>query len=110
MPTAQLAAVSFLARFSGRTRHLYAFQLREWFAWCERNGLDPPMNVQRAHVELHIRSLGERSLMDSWVVSLCSVRGFFRFTHIDGLIPADPARCGRRPSRARTRRRPGPRA
>lgn len=41
MSTAQLAAVSFLARYSGRTHHLYQFQLREWFAWCERNGLDP---------------------------------------------------------------------
>jgi hypothetical protein len=76
MSTAQLAAVSFLARYSGRTHHLYQFQLREWFAWCERNGLDPLVGVQRAHVELYIRSLGERGLMDSSVVSmLCSVRG-----------------------------------
>ena len=27
MSTAQLAAVSFLARYSGRTHHLYSFQL-----------------------------------------------------------------------------------
>ncbi len=40
MSTAQLAAVSFPARYSARTHHLYSFQLREWFAWCERNGLD----------------------------------------------------------------------
>ena len=65
MSTAQLAAVSFLARYSGRSHHLYQFQLREWFAWCERNGLDPLVGVQRAHVELYIRSLGERGLMDS---------------------------------------------
>jgi integrase/recombinase XerD len=25
------------------------------------------------------------------------VRGFFRFAHIDGLIPADPAVCARLP-------------
>jgi site-specific recombinase XerC len=68
MSTAQLAAVSFLARYSGRTHHLYQFQLREWFAWCEGNGLDPLVGVQRAHVELYIRSLGERGLMDSSVV------------------------------------------
>src|SRR6476659_3238125 len=98
MSTAQLAAVSFLARYSGRTHHLYSFQLREWFAWCERNGLDPLVGVQRAHVELYIRSLGERGLMDSSVVSmLCSVRGFFKFAHIDGLIPADPAVYARLP-------------
>ena len=81
MSTAQLAAVSFLARYSGRTHHLHAFQLREWFAWCERNGLDPLVGVQRAHVELYIRSLGERGLMDSTVVSMMNgVRGFFRPT------------------------------
>jgi integrase/recombinase XerD len=98
MSTAQLAAVSFLARYSGRTHHLYQFQLREWFAWCERNGLDPLVGVQRAHVELYIRSLGERGLMDSSVVSmLCSVRGFFKFAHIDGLISADPAVYARLP-------------
>ena len=98
MSTAQLAAVSFLARYSARTHHLYAFQLREWFAWCERNGLDPLAGVQRAHVELYIRSLGERGLMDSSVVSMMyGVRGFFRFAHIDGLIPADPAVYARLP-------------
>jgi site-specific recombinase XerD len=74
------------------------FQLREWFAWCEGNGLDPLVGVQRAHVELYIRSLGERGLMDSSVVSmLCSVRGFFKFAHIDGIIAADPAVYARLP-------------
>jgi len=98
MSTAQLAAVSFLARYSSRTHHLYSFQLREWFAWCERNGLDPLVGVQRAHVELYLRSLGERGLMDSSVVSMMNgVRGFFRFAHIDGVIAADPAVYARLP-------------
>jgi len=30
---AQLAAVSYLARFSGHTHTLYASQLRRWFGW-----------------------------------------------------------------------------
>ena len=60
MSTAQLAAVSYLARYSGRTHTLYAFQLREWFAWCESNGLDALTGVQRARVELYIRQLGCR--------------------------------------------------
>jgi integrase/recombinase XerD len=33
MSTAQLAGVSVLTRYAGRTHALYAFQLREWFAW-----------------------------------------------------------------------------
>ncbi len=57
MTTAQLAAVSFLARYAGHTHELYSYQLRRWFEWCEGNGLDPLVGIQRAHVELYIRSL-----------------------------------------------------
>ena len=92
MSTAHLAAVSFLARSSGRTHALYGYQLREWFTRCEHHGLDPLIGVQRAHVELYIRSLGERGPMDSSIVTMMhAVRGYFRFAHIDGLIGADPA-------------------
>ena len=98
MSTAQLAAVSYLARYAGRTHTLYAFQLREWFAWCEGSGLDPLVGIQRAHVELYIRQLGERGLMDSSVVTcMHAVRGYFRFAHIDGLIGSDPAVYARLP-------------
>jgi len=90
--------VSFLARYAGRTHALYAFQLRQWFTWCEGHGLDPLVGVQRAHVELYIRGLGERGLMDSSVVTMMhGVRGYFRFAHIDGLISADPAVYARLP-------------
>jgi integrase/recombinase XerD len=34
MTTAQLAAVSFLARYAGHTHVLYSYQLRRWFEWC----------------------------------------------------------------------------
>jgi Phage integrase, N-terminal SAM-like domain len=98
MSGAQLAAVSFLARYSGRTHSLYAYQLREWFAWCESNGVDPLVGVQRAHVELYIRGLGDRGLMDSSVNTMMhAVRGYFRFAHIDGLIGSDPAVYARLP-------------
>lgn len=87
MSRAQQAAVSYLARYSGLTHNLYAYQLREWFSWCEHNGLDSLVEVQRAHVELYIRSLGDRGLMDSSIVTMMhGVRGYFRFAHIDGLI------------------------
>ncbi|WP_107765639.1 tyrosine-type recombinase/integrase [Nocardioides terrigena] len=98
MSTAQLAAVSYLARYSGHTHKLYASQLRRWFAWCETNGLDPLVGIQRAHVELYIRQLGDAGLMDSSVTTMMhAVRGFFRFAHIDGLIAADPAVYARLP-------------
>ena len=98
MSTAQLAAVSFLARYSGRTHALYTYQLARWFAWCQSNGLDPLVGIQRAHVELYIRRLGDSGLMDSSIVTMMhSVRGYFRFAHIDGLITADPAVYARLP-------------
>jgi site-specific recombinase XerC len=53
MTPAQLAAVSCLARYSGHTHELYAYQLRRWFGWCEANGLDTLLGVQRAHVVVH---------------------------------------------------------
>src|SRR6478735_2630275 len=98
MSTAQLAAVSYLARYSAHTHDLYTYQLREWSSWCETHGLDPLVGVQRAHVELYIRQLGDRGLMDSSVVTMMhAVRGYFRFAHIDGLIAADPAVYARLP-------------
>ena len=98
MSTAQLAAVSFLARYSGRTHEMYTSQLARWFAWCEGNGLDPLVGIKRAHVELYIRHLGDSRLMDSSIVTMMhGVRGYFRFAHIDGLITADPAVYARLP-------------
>jgi integrase/recombinase XerD len=92
MSTAQLAAIAYLARYCGHTHALYACQPREWFSWCEVHGLDPLVGIQRAHLELYIPQLSDRGLMDSSVVSMMhGVRGFFRFAHIDGLIPSDPA-------------------
>jgi len=48
MSTAQLVAVFYLARYSGRTHALYAFQLRKWFAWCEINGPVDPWRSDRS--------------------------------------------------------------
>lgn len=98
MTRAQLAAVSYLARYSGHTHALYASQLRRWFAWCQTNALDPLLGIQRAHIELYIRHLGEAGLMASSVVtSMHAVRGYFRYAHIDGLIVSDPAVYARLP-------------
>ena len=98
MTPAQLAAVSYLARYCGQTHALYTYQLRRWFGWCQENSLDPLVGVQRAHVELYIRHLHETGLRDSSVNTMIhGVRGFFWFAHIDGLIAADPAIYARLP-------------
>ena len=36
MTPAQLAAVSYLARYTGHTHALYAYQLRRWFTWPDQ--------------------------------------------------------------------------
>jgi hypothetical protein len=45
--TANLAAVSYLARYSGPIHSRYAYQLRRWLTWCETNDLDPLVGIQR---------------------------------------------------------------
>jgi integrase/recombinase XerD len=108
MSPAQLSAVSYLACYSGATHALYAAQLRRWFGWCDANGLDPLVGIQRAHVELYIRQHGEEGLMDSSVNAMMhAVRAYFRFAHIDGTIPADPAVYARLP-KSPSRRGPDP--
>ena len=84
MTPAQFAAVSCLARYTGHTHALYAYQLRRWFTWCQSDDLDPLIGIQRAHIELYIRDLGESGLHVSSVNTMMhGVRGFFRFAHID---------------------------
>ena len=80
------------------THQLYAYRLRRWFEWCEANALDPLVGIRRAHVELFVRHLAARGLMNSSVNTMMhGVGGFFRFAHIDGLIPSDPAVWARLP-------------
>jgi integrase/recombinase XerD len=98
MTPAQLAAVSFLARYSGPTHHLHAYQLRLWFGWCESNGLDALVGIERAHIELYIRRLSDAGLMASLINTMMhGVRGYFRFAHIDGVTPSNPAVYARLP-------------
>ena len=99
MSTAQLAAVSYFARYAGRTHVLYAFHsgsgsrgatATDWIRW---------LGLQGAHVELYIRQLGEHGLMDSSVVTMMhAVRGHFQFAHIDGLTGSNPAVYARLPN------------
>jgi len=48
---AQLAAVSFLARYSGRTLDVYRHDLRGFFQWAGDHGI-AILQASRAHIEL----------------------------------------------------------
>ncbi len=98
MSTAQLAAVSYLARSPGAPTCSTPISWAVVHLVPEQRPRPSGRDPTGAHVELYIRGLGERGLMDSSVVTtMHAVRGFFRFAHIDGLIPADPAVYARLP-------------
>jgi integrase/recombinase XerD len=94
---AQLAAVAFLARYSGRTLDAYRQDLRGFFQWAVDIGL-AVLEATRPHIELYRSSLEERGLAASTIDRrLSTVCGFYRFAHIDGRIPSNPAQYVRRP-------------
>jgi integrase/recombinase XerD len=107
MSPAHLAAVSFFLRYAGRTLSPYAYQLRRWFGWCEANGLDPLVGIQ-ALTSSHTSDTS-RVRSDGLVGQQGHARrrGFFRFAHIAGLIPHDPAVYARLPRYSPT---PAPRS
>src|SRR5829696_5653158 len=85
---AQLAAVSFLARYSRRTLEAYRHDLRGFFQWATDNRI-VVLGANRAHIELFRASMEDRGLAASTIDRrLSTVCGFYRFAHIDGRIAA----------------------
>jgi site-specific recombinase XerD len=94
---AQVAAVAFLARYSGRTLEAYRHDLRMFFQWAADHGLKV-LQASRPHIELYRSAMEERGLAASTIDRrLSTVCGFYRFAHIDGRIPSNPAQYVRRP-------------
>lgn len=101
-PTAEreteLAAIAFLARYSGRTLESYRYDLRSFFQWAADVQLDV-LAATRPHIELFRSSLEERGLAPATIDRrLSTVCGFYRFAHIDGRIALNPAQYVRRPT------------
>jgi integrase/recombinase XerD len=94
---AQLAAVSFPARYSGRTLEAYRHDLRGYFQWASNNDVDV-LKATRPHIELFRAWMEDRGLAVSTIDRrLSTVCGFYRFAHIDGRIGSNPAKYVRRP-------------
>ena len=94
---AELAAVAFLARYSGRTLDAYRHDLRNLFQWAADHG-PPVLDATRAHLEMYRSSMEERGLAASTIDRrLSTACGFYRFAHIDGRIGSNPAQYVRRP-------------
>lgn len=94
---ARLAAVSFLARYSGRTLEAYRHDLRGYFQWASNIDVDV-LKATRPHIELFRAWMEDRGLAASTIDRrLSPVCGFCRFAHIDGRIGSNPAQYVRRP-------------
>lgn len=104
---AQMAAVAYLARDSGRTLETYRYDLRTFFQWCTDVALDV-LEAKRPHIELWRSAMEERGLAPSTIDRrLSTICGFYRFAHIDGRITSNPAI--RPPAQGLPERRPRPR-
>jgi integrase/recombinase XerD len=70
---AQLAAISFLARYSGRTLEAYRHDLRGFFQWATDHGI-AVMDASRAHIELFRAWMEDRGLAASTIDRWASPR------------------------------------
>jgi hypothetical protein len=94
---AQVAAAAFLARYNGRTLEAYRHDLRYYFQWATDQHL-AVLEASRAHIEIYRSTMEQRGLAASTIDRrLTTVCGYYRFAHIDGRIPANPAQYVRRP-------------
>lgn len=94
---AQLAAAAFPARYNGRTLEAYRHDLRYYFQWAADQGLDV-FGASRAHIEIYRSTMEPRGLAASTIDRRLSTPcGYYRFAHIDGRIPSNPAQYVRRP-------------
>lgn len=88
---AELAAVAFLARYSGRTLEAYRQDLRFFFTWTGSVGLEV-LGATRPHIELFRYHMEQRGLAASTIDRrLATVCGLYRFAHIDVRIASNPA-------------------
>ena len=93
----QLATIAFLARYSGRTLEAYRHDLKYFFQWAADHDLEV-LAATRAHIEMYRSTMEQRGLAASTIDRrLSTVCGYFRFAHIDGRIPSNPAQYVRRP-------------
>lgn len=94
---AELAAAAFLSRYRGRTLDAYRSDLRRFFQWATDTGLEV-LRATRPQIELYVRALEARGLAATTIDRhLSTICGYYRFAHIDGRIPSNPAQYVRRP-------------
>jgi integrase/recombinase XerD len=80
-----VALAGFLAGYRGRTREVYALDLRQYFAWCSERHLRL-FDAHRTDIELFARELEERGRARATIDGrLSTIAGFYRFAAEEGL-------------------------
>lgn len=91
-------ALRFLAGYrSPRTVGAYRRDLLDFFAWCEDHQL-PPLDAQRAHVDLYARTLEADGRSPATVARrLSTLAGFYRYAVEEDVIARSPVAHVKRP-------------
>src|SRR5215469_9759103 len=95
----RLAALAYLARFTGSSREHTESDLRCYLRWCAGRGLDP-LAARRPDLEQYIRWMQEACRFKPSTISrrFSVAAGFYRTCVIDGVLEPSPADHVRRPN------------
>ncbi len=92
-----VALAGFLGGYRGPTRDAYAFDLRQFVAFCEQRQLRI-FEVHRSDIEAFGHHLEARGRATATIARrLCTITGFYRYAEGEGLIAHSPAVHVRRP-------------
>jgi integrase len=93
----RLAVGSFLARYREPTLTGYTQDLNAFLGWCQTYGREA-LRVTRGELEMYVRHLKGRGYAAATVPrQFGTVATFYKYTVIDGVIPAHPAAAVSRP-------------
>ncbi len=95
----EFLAAAFLSAYREPTRSNYHNDIKRWFAWCRRRGINP-LEVERAHIEFYAREMEEveGKKLSTVAGQLGTVSRFYHFAVIDRYLPENPAQYVRRPT------------
>jgi integrase/recombinase XerD len=96
--TADRVATAFLLGYSNPgTREGYARDLRSWWDWCDRAGIEV-LDARRPHLDLYARGLEAEDLAPATVARrLAVIAGFYAYAVEEGVLARSPAAHTKRP-------------
>lgn len=112
---AERLALSFLLGFAGHTRRAYTNDLRGWFGWCAKLGVDP-LVARRSHIDAYARWLAETpqsrtgrpSAPATIARRLSAIAGLYQYGVDEEIVDRSPAAHIKRPKVADDSQTTGP--